>query len=78
MLGSFQTSKYHCRTSSTPYRSTTCRVKAPTSSPHRSYDFGGFGSGLYQKGCGFCEAASALGMKLSSTNGRTPFSSTPS
>ena len=52
--------------------------EAPTSSPHFSYDLGGFGSGLYQNGCGFCEAASADGMKLSSTNGRTPLASTPS
>ena len=39
---------------------------------------GGEGNGLYQKACGSSEAASLRGMKLISTNGRTPLSSKPS
>src|SRR5579864_1441851 len=78
MLGSFQTSKYQLATSSIPYLSTRCWVKAVMRSSHFAQSFGGETLGLYQKECRIFSAASFLGMKLNSTKGFTPLASRPS
>src|SRR4051812_34488230 len=55
-----------------------CLTKASISAPHLARSRGGDGSGLYQNTCGAVFSASLRGMKLSSMNGLTLFSSRPS